>query len=298
MLRIDVKRTKIKIMITGITKQKILKSFLVRIILGITICLTAVIIGQQIFIKIPGVSLLNHDARNLIKGIFVSILAIGSYWFFYSKYENRVIIEFSTKELWKKLLIGILMGGVLQSLTILVIYFYGGFKVTAINSISALIIPFTVALTVAIIEEILLRGIVFRITEEKWGSIIGLIISGVIFSGLHLINPHVTLISILCTMVVGVLLAAAYMYYKSLWVPIAIHFAWNFTQNGIFGAITSGNENTSSLFTTQISGSEILTGGQFGPEGSIQALLFCFIATIIMIKYLYKQNKIVNSYLK
>lgn len=277
-------------MTTSIIKQKILKSFLLKIILGLIVCLAAVIIGQQIFPKIPGVSMLNADVRNLIKGIFVSILILSSYWLFYSKYEKRNITELSTKGLWKKLLVGIIMGCVLQSLTILVIYFYGGFKVIAINPVSTLIIPFTVAFTVAIIEEILLRGIVFRITEEKWGSIIALIISGVIFGGLHLINPHVTLISILCTMVVGVLLAAAYMYYRSLWVPIALHFAWNFTQNGIFGAITSGNEKTNSLFTTQISGSEILTGGQFGPEGSIQAVLLCAVAAIIILRQLYNKN--------
>lgn len=117
---------------------------------------------------------------------------------------------------------------------------------------------------------------------------------GVDLWGLHLVNPHVTLISILCITAVGVLLGAAYMYYRSLWVPIAIHFAWNFTQNGIFGAITSGNEKTSSLFTTQITGPEILTGGQFGPEGSIQAVLFCLIAAVIFIWQLYNQNKIIK----
>jgi uncharacterized protein len=151
-----------------------------------------------------------------------------------------------------------------------------------------------VAFTVAIPEEILLRGIVFRITEEKWGSTIALIISGVIFGGLHLINPHVTLVSVLCITVVGVLLGAAYMYYRNLWVPIAIHFAWNFTQNGIFGAITSGNEKTSSLLTTSITGPEILTGGQFGPEGSVQAFLFCLIVAIFIVMLLNKQNKIIK----
>jgi membrane protease YdiL (CAAX protease family) len=277
-----------------INRKRILKSALVRILLGLMICLASVIIGQQIFLKIPGVSLINHEVRNFIKGIFVSTLAIGSYWFFYSKYENRIITELSTKGLWKKLPAGILIGSGLQSLTILVIYLYAGFTIIAVNPASTLIIPFTVAFTVSIIEEILLRGIVFRITQEKWGSTIALIISGLIFGGLHLINPHVTLISVLCITVVGVLLGAAYLYYQNLWLPIAIHFAWNFTQNGIFGAITSGNEKTSSLLTTQITGPEILTGGQFGPEGSIQALVVCIIAATVIIRQLYHQNKIVT----
>jgi hypothetical protein len=200
----------------------------------------------------------------------------------------------STKRLGKKILAGIIMGSGLQSLTILVIYLCGGFKIIAVNPFSSLIIPFTVAFTVAILEEILLRGIVFRITEEKWGSILALIISGLIFAGLHLVNPHVTIISILCITTVGVLLGAVYMYYKSLWVPIAIHFAWNFTQNGIFGAITSGNEKTISLLTAQITGSKLLTGGQFGPEGSIQAVVFCLIAAVIILRHLYFKNKIVK----
>jgi membrane protease YdiL (CAAX protease family) len=282
------------IMTTTIFKQQLLHSALVRIIFGVLICLAAVIIGQQLFQQIPGIHSLNTNPRNLIKGIFVSFLTIGSYWLFYRKYESRIVTELSTKGMGKKLLAGIITGSGLQCLTILVVYLYGGFRVIAVNPASTLIIPFTVAFTVSILEEILLRGIVFRITEEKWGSVIALIISGLIFAGLHLVNPHVTLVSILCITVVGVLLGAAYMYYRNLWVPIAIHFAWNFTQNGIFGAITSGNEKTSSLLTTQITGSELLTGGQFGPEGSIQAVSLCLIAAIVIIRILYKQDKIIK----
>lgn len=277
-----------------LTKQKILQSALLKIILGSIIVLASVIIGQQIFSKIPGVSLLNPDVRNFIKGIFVSTLAIGSYWLLYRKYEHRVITELSANGLLKKLFAGISIGSGLQVLTILVIYLFGGFSIIAVNPFSAVVIPITVAFTVSIIEEILLRGIVFRITEEKWGSTIALITSGLIFAGLHLVNPHVTLISILCITSVGVLLGAAYMYYRSLWVPIAIHFAWNFTQNGILGAITSGNEKTTSLFTTKITGAEILTGGQFGPEGSIQAVIFCLIAAVIILRRLVKKNIIIK----
>ena len=281
---------------TIVIKQKILKSALVRIILGLIICFGALIIGQQIFLKIPGVDALSANVRNLMKGIFVSALVISSYWLFYSKYEKRKITELSTKGIGKNLLAGIVIGSGLQTLTILVIFIYGSFTIIAVNPFSSLIIPFTVAFTVAILEEILLRGIIFRIMEEKWGSVVAIIISCVIFSGLHLFNPHVTVVSILCILAVGVLLAAAYMYYKSLWVPIAIHFGWNFTQNGIFGAITSGNEKTSSLLTTKISGPELITGGQFGPEGSIQAVLLCSIAALVILWPLYNQRKTVKQH--
>lgn len=278
----------------SITKQKFLKSALVRIILGLIICMAALIIGQQIFVHLPRVNTLSAGVRNLIKGLFVSSLLIFSYSFFYRKFEKREITELSTKGIGKSLLFGIVTGASLQALTILVIFLFGSFMIIAVNSITTLIIPFTVAFTVAILEEVLLRGIVFRIAEEKLGSIKAIIISSFIFGGLHVFNPHITIISVLCILAVGVLLSAAYMYYRSLWLPIAIHFAWNFTQNGIFGAITSGNEKTDSLFSSIIGGPDVLTGGLFGPEGSVQAFLFCLIAAIYVLIQLYKQNKIIK----
>ncbi len=172
--------------------KKLLHSALARIIFGLVICFASLIIGQQIFTAIPGVSKLNADVRNLIKGIFVSALVLGSYWVFYSKNEKRKVTELSTKSLGRHLFSGIVIGIGLQVLTILVIYFFANFEVVAVNT---LIIPFTVAFTVAILEEVLIRGIIFRIAEEKLGSVIAIIISCVIFAGLHLVNPHVTAVS-------------------------------------------------------------------------------------------------------
>jgi len=97
-------------MTTGIIRNKIFNSALVRIIFGLIICLSSIIIAQQIFLKIPAVKMLSADSRNLTKGIFVSILLLGSYWFFYSKYEKRIITELSINGLWRKLFTGILIG--------------------------------------------------------------------------------------------------------------------------------------------------------------------------------------------
>jgi membrane protease YdiL (CAAX protease family) len=152
--------------------------------------------------------------------------------------------------------------------------------------------------TVAIIEEILVRAIIFRIIEEKLGSYISLAVSSLIFGALHLANPHSSFLSGLCITTAGLLLGSAFIYKRNLWFPIALHFAWNFTQSGIFGAITSGNEKTNSLLTAKIQGLEIITGGAFGPEGSIQATVICFIATVILLILSHKENKIIKPYWK
>lgn len=281
------------------TKQKIFNFPLTKIILALIVTMALVIIGQQIIGKLLGLTALDRNYRNLIKGIFVSILALTGYILFFKYYEKRKVTELATNGLAKNLSIGILIGVVLQSLTILVIYVTGGFSIIAVNPVSFIIIPLTVAFTAAILEEILIRGILFRVLEEKLGSYIALAISAIIFGALHLTNPGATLVSALCVAIeAGVLLGAAFMYSRNLWFPIAIHFAWNFMQSGIFGAITSGTEKAESLLVTKIEGSVWITGGEFGPEGSFQAIIFCSIASVILLFLCHKENKIVKPYWK
>lgn len=270
---------------TIITKQKFINFPLTRIILGLIVCFISFIIAQQIIGKILDLTSFNKNIRNLIKGIIAATAVISTYIYFFRKFEKRKIKEFSSKGIAKYLLGGTLVGVVLQSLTMLVIALNGGFKIVSVNPISNVIIPFTIAFTVAVFEEILIRGIIFRIMEEKLGSYISLLISAIIFGALHLLNPNSTLISGLCVGIeAGLLFGAAYIYTRNLWFPITIHFAWNFMQSGIFGAITSGNEKTSSLLTTKLTGNTFITGGEFGPEGTIQALIFCVLTSIVLLQ--------------
>lgn len=277
------------------TKQKIFNSPVTKIILALLVFMTVVVIGQQIASKLLSLTTLDKSLRNLLKGLFVSSLAIISYIFFFKKYEKRAITEFSVKGLAGNFIIGTFTGFVLLSLTVLVMYLNGNYSIVAVNPVSSLLIPFSIMLTVAIIEEILVRGIIFRIIEQKLGSYISLLISSVIFGVLHVANPNASFLSGLCITSAGFLLGAAFIYNRNLWLPIALHLAWNFTQSGIFGAITSGNEKTSSLFEARIQGSELITGGQFGPEGSIQATLFCLLGATILLILSKRKNQIVDS---
>lgn len=279
-------------------KQKIFNSPVTKIILALLAFMAVIIIGQQIASKLLSLTDLDKNLRNLLKGLFVSSAGILTYIFFFKKYEKRAVTEFSIKGLFKNIGIGISIGFILQSLIILVMYLNGNYSVINVNPVSFIIIPLITMFTVAIIEEILVRGIILRIMEEKLGSYISLAVSSLIFGILHLANPHTTLLSSLCITAAGFLLGAAFIYSRNLWFPIALHFAWNFTQSGIYGAITSGNEQTGSLLAAKIQGPEIMTGGEFGPEGSIQATLFCVVASILLLMLCKRQNKIVKPYWK
>jgi len=277
--------------------QKILHFSIVKIILGIICCAGIVTVAQIGMSKLLSPTSLAKDEKMLLIGIIVAILSIGTYIFLFRYYEKRNITELSTKGLGKNLSIGILLGVLLQSLTILVIYLNKGFTVISLNSILFILPSLTMAFTAAIFEEILFRGIIFRITEEKLGSYWALLISAIIFGAMHLANPHSTFLAALGLAIqAGLLLGAAYIFSKNLWFPIAIHFAWNFTQSGIFGVSTSGSNMGKSLLTTKIEGATWFTGGQFGPEGSIQATLFCLVATIVLMILSYKQHKIIKPF--
>ena len=265
------------------TIHKILHFYITRIILGLLVCFIAFILAQVVGRILEWTSL-DKNFRNLLKGAIASAAVIYAYIFFFRQSEKRKISEFSSKGATEYIITGTAIGIALQSLTIGVMVITGDFTIISVNPISSMIIPFTIAFSVAIFEEILIRGIILRILEERFGSYIALVISAVIFGALHLFNPDSTWISALYVGIEGgLLMGAAYLYSRNLWFPISIHFAWNFMQSGIFGAVTSGNEKTSSLFTTQINGNHWITGGSFGPEGTIQAVIFCLLVSLLIL---------------
>ena len=277
--------------------HKVLNFTLVKILIGFIFCAGIVVFAQIGLSKLLAVTSMEKEEKLLLIGIVVASISIVTYTWLFRFYEKRTITELSIKGIGKNLSLGICLGIALQSLTILVIYLNKGFTVISVNSMLFMLPSLAMAFTSAIFEEILFRGIIFRITEEKLGSYWALIISAAIFGAMHLANPHSSILAALGLAIqAGLLLAAAYIFSRNLWFPIAIHFAWNFTQSGIFGVSTSGNNMGKSLLTTKIEGAEWFTGGQFGPEASIQATVFCLIATIVLMLFNHKQRRIIKPY--
>lgn len=123
-------------------------------------------------------------------------------------------------------------------------------------------------------EEAIFRGIIFRMIDERWGLWWALGISALIFGFAHIFNSNATIWSSVAIAVeAGVLLGAAYKYADSLWLPIGFHWAWNFTQGNVFGFAVSGGEGGESILLAETKGPDIITGGAFGPEASIIALI-------------------------
>lgn len=281
------------------TGYRVLHFPLVKIITGIVVCAGAYAAAQYGFGLLFNAAGFSAGLSRLFTGTLAATAITAAYIFLYKAYEQRKITEFSLQGITKNMATGIALGALLQCLTILVMYANGNFSVISTNSVFITAAPLLMILSSAIFEEILLRGIIFRIIEEKAGSWIALVISALIFGALHLANPNSSIIAALGLAIqAGLLLAAAYMYARNLWFPIAIHFAWNFTQSAIFGANTSGNAISKSIIVSQTSGNAWITGGAFGPEGSVQATLFCLVATVILLALCIKKHKIIAPYRK
>jgi len=198
--------------------QRILHSVLLRILAGFLVVAGMVIVIQSLLGNAFESSSMNKEFKDLIEGIAVAIVSITCYTVLYQVFEKRKISELSSHRLIRNLSLGLLLGCGLQSLTIAVIYFSGSYEVLAINNFGFLLPSLTMAITSAIFEEILFRGILYRLIEEKLGSYLALAISALIFGGLHLMNPNSSMIAAAGLAIqAGLLLGAVYIFSRNLW---------------------------------------------------------------------------------
>jgi membrane protease YdiL (CAAX protease family) len=119
-------------------------------------------------------------------------------------------------------------------------------------------------------EEMLFRGYAFQLLVRSIGAFATILPVSILFGIGHLNNPNATLLGIVNTVLWGVLLGFAYWRTNALWLPIGLHFGWNFALP-LFGVNLSG-------FTMGVTGyalhwrtGDLWSGGAYGPEGSILA---------------------------
>ena len=145
-------------------------------------------------------------------------------------------------------------------------------------------------LAVAVGEELICRGVIFRWIDERWNTWVALLVSALFFGVMHIANDNATWWATLAIAIeAGLMLAAAYKWSGSLWVPIGIHWAWNYTQGNIFGFAVSGNVTSKTILISTVGGPDIITGGAFGPEASIIAVFFGTVLTIILLANRYRR---------
>ena len=208
--------------------------------------------------------------------------------------ERRSVTELHLHGMGRELGIGLLIGAGLYTACELVLMALGVYRITGFNPPSYLVPAIAMAVSSSVFEELLFRGVLFRSVEAWFGSWAALVVSSLVFGLTHLINPQGTLEGALFIAVeAGILLGAAYMLTRRLWLSIGFHMAWNYTQSAIFSGIVSGNDAAPGLIRSTVQGPELLTGGAFGVESSVLALVLCTTTGIVMLVMAARRGNIV-----
>lgn len=204
--------------------------------------------------------------------IIVSVVMIALYAVFVQWFEKQPAKDIPLRKIPADTGKGLAIGAVFMLAVTLIMALCGLYRIDAVRADDPipLVTAFFLFLYVAVGEEILFRGVLFRWIDEKWGFIAALVVSALLFGFMHLGQPGSSWWSSLAIAVeAGLLLGAAYKYSGTLWLPIGIHWAWNFVQGNIFGFEVSGGDAGNSLLKATVKGPEILTGGSFGAEASV-----------------------------
>ena len=215
---------------------------------------------------------------SLISGVLLLLM----YRWLVGSYEDRKIDELSMRKCLKHTGIGFLWGVLMMTAIIGIFALCGWYKIVGccfnVAVVYRLLMTYFV---VAVGEEIVFRGIMFRLLDSQFNVWVALLISAVVFGVAHIINPNATVVSTIgISLAAGVLFGLLFKYYRTLWVPIGIHWSWNFVQGTVTGSPVSGMAPDYSILKSVTSGPEILTGGPFGPEASIITIIIGLILCI------------------
>jgi membrane protease YdiL (CAAX protease family) len=247
-------------------------------------------------LHIPSGSLKTMDA-NLASTVLTVLPCVLAYWVLARLIEHRNVDELS----WRKspqLLWGVLGALALFALLTAQLWAAGVYRITGYGDAPLWILFLLTAVAPGITEEIVSRGILFRLTEEGLGTWIALAVSALFFGFMHAFNPGATVwSSVAISIEAGLLFGLLYHLTRSLWWCIGLHAGWNFMQGAVFGIPVSGIK-VDGLFDSQLQGPDWLDGGGFGAEASVLTVLTCGIISLFMLRRILRNRSAIAPFWK
>lgn len=273
----------------GCHKMKVWK-WILTFIIGSFVMLIAMSMAESVsYILLKDYHILNF-VFCMIAGC--GLLGLYALWIFIV--ERRKVFELTLSSLPRNLVWGMAVGVLMFSVLTAILYFLGCYEVKSFGcQIWPWLAQFGFFFVVAVGEEIVFRGFIFRMIDQRFNTWIALLLSALLFGFVHYTNPNGTIWSSTAIAIeAGLMLAMAYKCTNSLYFPIGIHWTWNFTQGNVFGFAVSGAEVPVSLITPTVTGNELLTGGEFGPEASVNAAVLGLLLALWFYK-IYRDKQLV-----
>ena len=211
--------------------------------------------------------------------LFWSLLALSFVFAHYLDKRSIATIGYMFHSRWiKEYLLGILIGLISVSILFFLELSMGYIEISFNNITFSLlknIFVFAMLTTVfqSAFEELLFRGYILQNFIKGTNAFIAAATVSVLFGLGHLLTPNASWMAALNLTAFGALLALGYICTKSLWLPSGLHFSWNFCMRNIFSLPVSGSQADNSLFVVEQKGPVWMTGGDYGPEAGIPALI-------------------------
>ncbi len=197
--------------------------------------------GMRALLRTTGI-IETIPGRAFQAAFFIFIIAL-LYRFYLRKFEGSPLWEYSRDRWLKKVLLGIAIGSGLIILQVAFLAITGHYHIDGFQPSPEVIKYIFLMILIGFIEELLTRGVIFRLVEKWAGSLIALLVVAIEGGLTHATNPNATLwSSIAVGLEFGILMTLVYMATRNLWVVSALHFAWNFTMGGIFDIAVSGTD--------------------------------------------------------
>ena len=134
-------------------------------------------------------------------------------------------------------------------------------------------------------EEALFRGYPLQTLLRAKLVWVGVVATSLAFGVAHLGNPNVSKgLPFINTVIAGVWLAVAFFRTRSMWLPVGLHWSWNWIQAAFLGIPVSGNERfaPAPVLHAMNAGPNWLTGGAYGIEGGVACTVALIVSTIVV----------------
>ncbi len=220
----------------------------------------------------------------------VAILVI--YWAAVRFGERRAVHELGLRYGVTDLLLGLGAGAGVMATIVGLLWAFGWVAIDA-KPIDAIALALRDSIRSGVLEELVLRLVILRLLWRAFGIWPAIALAALLFGVLHLGNPDSSPFAALCLIAGEGIGIGLYLITGRIWASIAMHAAWNFTLGWIFGAAVSGTDDIAGgpLALRPVAGvPELLSGGGFGPEATLAALIVSLLASAAFLWWAWKRG--------
>ena len=255
---------------------------LFHIFIGVAFFIAATVLAKRLIepLILPFFELkeIEHHA---LSGIINLLIIVIAYMAFVKLYEKRQAVELNFAG--RNMLYAAILGMVVISITSISLFASGYYEVVTHQATNEMFLVLVALTSQAITGEILFRGILFRVIEEKIGTVYCLALVPILLGLLNILVDGPNILVLISTTLISLLWCSIYVLSRNLWVVGMSYAAWLYTV--FITGILDEHWRASAPIVSNYNGSEIITGGEFGPENSILTVILVLICVFYILKF-------------